>query len=589
MTEGRTKMKKDSILQLKGSSRHSLRWKNLMMAAGPLLLLSILVTLVMAVSMRSAIVHEVELSLKGTATTVLAAYDQNSGEYLRTDSGEVWKGRYDISRSGGFLDDISQSAGQQVTFFYGAERIMSSVKSADGKRLIGTQAGDKIQQVVLQGGQEYFTENVEIEGVPYFGYYLPVRQEGGGEIIGMVFTGTPRAQVMSFLSRSIIIVVILVLVILGISMVVIWRYNYAMTHALRKAIAVVHDVAGGRLDTQVDEQILSRDDEIGVLGNSIAELWDVLQSLVGHLQETTQSLRAEANRLEQLSGETEESVQIVRQTSETISEGAVQQARDTETASKSVEEMGSLITQTNGEAHRLGKQAVDMRSASEAAGTAITALKGVSEQVGKVVQHVESMMSQTNDSADQIREASDLISGIADQTSLLSLNASIEAARAGNAGRGFAVVADEIRKLADQSDEASSRIRVTIENLLGDFSGVVDSMQQMREVINQQNHHIKSTEATVAEVVSGIGTTSKGIEAILGEMNKLETSRGDIDGLITSLASVANENEQNMEEARGTVRQVAESFETVAGAAGKLRKAADALAEDLAAFSKQED
>ena len=580
-------MEKKSILELAGSSRHSLRMKNLAMAIVPLLVLSVLVTLVMVVSMRSAIVHEVELSLKGTATVVKAAYEQNSGDYVQAEGGDIWKGRYDISRSGAFLDAISESSGQDVTFFYGSVRTMTSIKTEDGRRIVGTEAGEKVQQEVLQGGRAYFSENVDIKGVPYFGYYLPVYQPDGGEPIGMVFSGMPRTEVLAFIYRSLAIVVVLVLAILAVSVLLIRRYNYAMTHALRKAINAVHDVAGGRLDTPIAETILARDDEIGVLGNSIAELRDVLKQLVDHMGETTQSLRAEANRLEEISAETQQGVDVMRQASAAISEGAAQQAKDTESASESIEVMGGLITQTNGEAQQLGKQADEMRGASGEAGTAIDALKGVSDRVSEVVQDVEQMMTQTNESAGQIREASDLISGIADQTSLLSLNASIEAARAGTAGRGFAVVAEEIRKLADQSDEASRRIRETIENLLSDFAGVVRSMQQMREVIDQQNSHIRSTETTVKDVVDGLGRTAQGIGTILGEMERLEAARGDVDGVIASLAAVAKENARGIEGSQETVRQVADGFATVTEAAGKLRAAASALADDLAAFRKE--
>lgn len=580
-------MEKKSILELASSSRHSLRMKNLAMAIVPLLVLSVLVTLVMVVSMRSAIVHEVELSLKGTATVVKAAYEQNSGDYVQAEGGDIWKGRYDISRSGAFLDAISESSGQDVTFFYGSVRTMTSIKTEDGRRIVGMEAGEKVQQEVLQGGRAYFSENVDIKGVPYFGYYLPVYQPDGGEPIGMVFSGMPRTEVLAFIYRSLAIVVVLVLAILAVSVLLIRRYNYAMTHALRKAINAVHDVAGGRLDTPIAETILARDDEIGVLGNSIAELRDVLKQLVDHMGETTQSLRAEANRLEEVSAETQQGVDVMRQASAAISEGAAQQAKDTESASESIEVMGGLITQTNGEAQQLGKQADEMRGASGEAGTAIDALKGVSDRVSEVVQDVEQMMTQTNESAGQIREASDLISGIADQTSLLSLNASIEAARAGAAGRGFAVVAEEIRKLADQSDEASRRIRETIENLLSDFAGVVRSMQQMREVIDQQNSHIRSTETTVKDVVDGLGRTAQGIGTILGEMERLEAARGDVDGVIASLAAVAKENARGIEGSQETVRQVADGFATVTEAAGKLRAAASALADDLAAFRKE--
>jgi hypothetical protein len=124
---------------------------------------------------------------------------------------------------------------------------------------------------------------------------------------------------------------------------------------------------------------------------------------------------------------------------------------------------------------------------------------------------MEELTRQTNDSANSIREASGLISKIAAQTNLLSLNASIESARAGEAGKGFAVVAKEIQALAEQSNQASKTIDSIVTDLMQNSERVVEAMQRMQEVMGRQNSHIVMTEDTVTDVMRELRASIEGI------------------------------------------------------------------------------
>ena len=104
------------------------------------------------------------------------------------------------------------------------------------------------------------------------------------------------------------------------------------------------------------------------------------------------------------------------------------------------------------------------------------------------------MTDQTNESAAKIQEVTSLISSIAEETNLLSLNASIEAARAGEAGRGFAVVAEEIGKLAEQSNQSAKQIEDIIAQLVADSSRSVKTMEAVREITSRQSEDIGKTE-----------------------------------------------------------------------------------------------
>ena len=171
--------------------RIDLKKKILSVAILPVILLGIVTIIITLTQVKSSLVNEVKDSLRGTASATLAAYNQNSGEYLETENGDVWKGSYNISKSESLVDSIKEESGMDVTFFYGNERIMTSAKDSNGERILGSPAGDIIVEKVLNGGEEYFSSSVSIDGTMNYGYYIPVYQKGTDDNpIGMIFVGT---------------------------------------------------------------------------------------------------------------------------------------------------------------------------------------------------------------------------------------------------------------------------------------------------------------------------------------------------------------------------------------------------------------
>lgn len=132
--------------------KFTIRKKVLVCSLFPLVLLGAIVILLAATIMKGAIIQQVENSLRGTATATQAAYDQNTGSYLETKNGDVWKGSYNISQSDNLVDTIKEESGMEVTFFYGNKRIMTSAKDKDGNRILQSEAGEKIQKEVLCAG-----------------------------------------------------------------------------------------------------------------------------------------------------------------------------------------------------------------------------------------------------------------------------------------------------------------------------------------------------------------------------------------------------------------------------------------------------
>ena len=129
--------------------------------------------------------------------------------------------------------------------------------------------------------------------------------------------------------------------------------------------------------------------------------------------------------------------------------------------------MGEKITETVSEVESLDHNAVSMQESSTKASDTLIRLQEINEDVERIISEVQEQTNRTNDSVQRIYEATTFIASIAEETNLLSLNASIEAARAGESGRGFAVVADQIKKLAEQSNQSSAEIEEITRHLDG--------------------------------------------------------------------------------------------------------------------------
>ena len=555
------------------------------MTIGPVVLLGLLSIFFMLTTVRSSMMEEIEEGLKGTAAATLAAYDQNTGDYMESSNGDIWKGSYNISRSESLVDRIRDNTGMDVTFFYGDRRIMTSAVDSNGDRILNSPAGDRIVEKVLQNGEEYFSSAVSLDGVMNYGYFMPVYQNGSDdEIIGMVFVGTDKENKDAVVNGIIFGIGAAVCVAMILCIGVGLKLATSISHNIKKSISIMGKVAEGDLTVWVDDKMLKRKDEIGDLSRVTVKLKDTLKGILKGISENSASLLEASRALGNAADTTNGTMNEVQNAVSQVVANSTEQSKNSESTSENMRIMGEHITETSTEVDTLNQNAASMQKSSKKTADTLAQLCHINEEVERIIGEVKEQTDRTNVSIQKINTAMEFITSIAEETNLLSLNASIEAARAGESGRGFAVVADQIKKLAEQSNQSGHEIEETTKALMEDSAREMEIMQRMQEIIIEQSGSMQETRANVSEVLKEIEDSMQSILQIRESTGRLAESRGEVMEAVEQLSQIAHDNVDSTQQTYTETQEVLDTFRQVYDSAEQLKKIADELAESMQYF-----
>ena len=558
------------------------------MTIGPVVLLGLLSIFFMLTTVRSSMMEEIEEGLKGTAAATLAAYDQNTGDYMESSNGDIWKGSYNISRSESLVDRIKDNTGMDVTFFYGDRRIMTSALDSNGDRILNSPAGERIMEKVLQNGEEYFSSAVSLDGVMNYGYFMPVYQNGSDdEIIGMVFVGTDKENKDAVVNGIIFGIGAAVCVAMILCIGVGLKLATSISHNIKKSISIMGKVAEGDLTVWVDDKMLKRKDEIGDLSRVTVKLKDTLKGILKGISENSASLLEASRALGNAADTTNGTMNEVQNAVSQVVANSTEQSKNSESTSENMRIMGEHITETSTEVDTLNQNAASMQKSSKKTADTLAQLCHINEEVERIIGEVKEQTDRTNASIQKINAAMEFITSIAEETNLLSLNASIEAARAGESGRGFAVVADQIKKLAEQSNQSGHEIEETTKALMEDSAREMEIMQRMQEIITEQSGSMQETRANVSEVLKEIEASMQSILQIRESTGRLAESRGEVMEAVEQLSQIAHDNVDSTQQTYTETQEVLDTFRQVYDSAEQLKKIADELAESMQYFKIQ--
>lgn len=329
---------------------------------------------------------------------------------------------------------------------------------------------------------------------------------------------------------------------------------------------------------------LNRKDEFGQTAAALDQAQENIGALVREIAGVTATIEQTLERLGDVFQSVEDTTNGVNDAIADMAQGAMTQAESTEDATKHVSEMGDNIHTTTNYVESLNKQAGEMAISSKEALATIQALGQINIQTREQIESIYKQTGTTNESVQKIKQATELINSIAEETNLLSLNASIEAARAGEAGRGFAVVADQISKLADQSSESAHQIEEVVRTLLENSDKEVEIMSQVKEVIGQESSELERTQQIFASVYEGIGASIDAVRNIAEKAESLDASRANVIDIVSTLSSIAEENAASTEQTSASTAELNSTIYGITADMDRLKRAVEELSAQMGRF-----
>ena len=384
-------------------------------------------------------------------------------------------------------------------------------------------------------------------------------------------------------------ILFLVILVFCISLVGVVLISKAISKDIESVTDVITDL--GTLDitkTKALEKYKGRNDEVGLIADATKKLSSAVERTIRSLRRHSGDLQDGSGRLRENSESTLESIGQVDVAVHDIAQSATEQSDETKNATDSVKEIGVMVEETKEKTMQLKEASQSMQDSSKKAGEILKELGEVNEKTKEAVDAMYEQTAQTSHSADQIAKASELIASIATQTNLLSLNASIEAARAGDAGRGFAVVAGEIGSLASQTADTTKEINDIIQQLIDNSKRSIEAMDEVKKIIDKQNEYVQQTEEIFGSVEGEISNNLVSIDEISSTVQRLDDVRSSVVNVVESLSTIAETNAATTQETSASTSVVSNMMEEVSSIATQILNIADGVKKDIDVFKISE-
>ena len=535
----------------------------------PLLSAIIILTICAATKMENELETSTYARLRACAISVQ--------KYFEWDIREDILEKDDVSYE--FIDSLQKDE-IELTFFEGDTRFITSIKDKSGNRVEGTKASEEVWNIV-KTGKDYQSDGIDISGAKYYVYYTPVCTDDG-KVIGMAFAGEKEAIVNDAKNNLMISFVKIALVLTVVYLIILIWLARIIRKPIAKTAADIENIANGNISNEISgsSQIAETDKLITASRILKEKLNDIVSGVNEHvlnLQQDTASLKERADFCN-------DGTKQISQAMEELSVTAVTLAENVQDVNAKSLEMGNAITDIDGDVQVLSDNSNHMDKANEDAAKSIQTVLDSSNRSSAIVEKITNQIEETNQAISSINEAVDLIMDITGQTSLLSLNASIEAARAGQAGRGFAVVADEIKKLSEQSAQGADTIKQVADNIFEKSNESVALVNEVRELIGKEQEDISVTKESFEILSKTINDNLVAVSRISEKTKQLDTIKQAIIGNINDLSAISEENAASNQEVSANITNIAESIDEMNAATGHVNNISEELAQLMEYF-----
>ncbi|MEZ0537463.1 methyl-accepting chemotaxis protein [Caldicellulosiruptoraceae bacterium PP1] len=399
----------------------------------------------------------------------------------------------------------------------------------------------------------------------------------GWTYIGVV----PLSDLLSSANGLRTLIIIIAIIFTLIALIVGIFFASRIAYDVEKVTNVMSIAANGDLRVSSD---IKRKDEIGVLSNSFNTMTEQIRTLIKKGVELSTQVNESIANVVAIANETSTTSNDVVRAIQEIAKGSSNQAQEANKITERVAGFGSKINLVVEASNEMDKLSEKVNRYTQNGLVTVEDLNNKTEQTTKVTTAMMTNIKELTNYTKSIGKIITLLSNISEQTKLLALNASIEAAKAGEAGRGFSVVAAEIRKLADQSRNSTKDIEEMLRKITNQANNTETAAASVEAIIKEQINSVSGVSKAFSKITNAMSELSNKIEDINKSIQEIDKDKNDIIYSIESISAISEETAASSEEVSASTQEQLTAIEELKSMAEKLYSLAHELEKAMEIF-----
>jgi len=484
------------------------------------------------------------------------------------------------------LQDFVESKAQQDNVTY-AIVIDSNVKAVahSDKEKLGKTYEDAYTIDGAKNGKKQFTRwYAEVQGIWTYDIMEPIYKDG--KLYGVIDIGVPESGIQSITNSVLsyqIITGIASFVIIG---AVMWWIIGRIVTAIKNLENIINQTTSlDFTENQELEKLLNHQDEIGLMAKGISGMQSALKNVTVNIHKTSSELSDSSKILIQIAEDTVRTTDEISSAINEVAKATEEQAHDTEKSAEQLNQLSGNIDRVIEHTEKIASMTEDIDHLSNQGVETVNQLSIWSEKNRESSQQVSNIVQEVDKTSSDISSIVNTITDIATQTNLLALNASIESARVGEAGKGFAVVADEIRKLSEQTSNATEDIKNKISAIQDISKSAVQEISTSLSIVEQNAKATKDTSEIFNTIKVALDQTSEVAQEVKHLSHEMDERKEQIISAVQSISASAVETSAGTEQVSASANEQLKSIETVSEKAKDLNAIADALKDEMKKFT----
>jgi methyl-accepting chemotaxis protein len=484
------------------------------------------------------------------------------------------------------LQDFVESKAQQdnVTYAVVIDTNVKAVAHSDKEKL-GKLYDDAYTIDGAKHGKKQFSRwYADVQDIWTYDIMEPIYKDG--KLYGVIDIGVPESGIQTITNSVLsyqIFTGIASFVIIGALM---WWIIGRIVTAIKNLENIIHQTTSLDFsENQELEKLLNHQDEIGLMAKGISGMQSALKNVTVNIHKTSSELSDSSKILIQIAEDTVRTTDEISSAINEVAKATEEQAHDTEKSAEQLNQLSGNIDRVIEHTEKIASMTEDIDHLSNQGVETVNQLSIWSEKNRESSQQVSNIVQEVDKTSSDISSIVNTITDIATQTNLLALNASIESARVGEAGKGFAVVADEIRKLSEQTSNATEDIKNKISAIQDISKSAVQEISTSLSIVEQNAKATKDTSEIFNTIKVALDQTSEVAQEVKHLSHEMDERKEQIISAVQSISASAIETSAGTEQVSASANEQLKSIETVSEKAKDLNAIADALRDEMKKFT----